>query len=98
MSDLSRQSDEYAAQRGSYPYERIEVCICCIVWPTVAAASAILLYWLLLDNEQGTGWFSRAASTVFVVVLVAAALCSLDVWSRLIVDVVSRLRSRRLAP
>ncbi len=74
------------------PYERIEICLCCIVWPTVAVASAVLLYWLLLDDLQRTGWFTRAASTVFVAVFVVSVMCSIDVWSRLIVELVRRLR------
>jgi hypothetical protein len=83
-----------SARRGPQPYERVEVCICCIVWPLVAVASAALLYWLFLDPEHSTGWFSRAASTVFVVVLVASVVCTLDVWSRLALDVLHRLRDR----
>ncbi len=99
--DLLPQSDDdhISAERGPLPYERFEACICCVVWPTVATASGVLLYWLFLDNEQRTGWFSRAASMVFVAVLLAALACTIDVWSRLIRDVGRWLRAhQRLDP
>ncbi len=74
-------------------FNRIEIIASCIAWPGIAVVCGLLLYWLWLDPKEGAvGAPVIAASTVFLVLLVAAVICTINAWLEFGSDIPKRRR------
>lgn len=78
MSDGGRAGHPGTFHGKSRAYDKFEICLCCILWPTVAIASGTLLYWFWIDNPNSPSLSAKLASMIFVVVFIAAAICTID--------------------
>jgi hypothetical protein len=83
--EIAEKPDALRHRRRTY--EHFEICLSCVMWPAVAILSAVVLYWLWLDDPYYPGIGAKLASTIFVAVLIAALFCSID----LLVTFVGRL-------
>ncbi len=73
----SRPHGEYQSRS----FDRAETFISCIVWPAEVGICGLLLYLLWIDPDRGPlGLAPVAASTVFLVLLIAAVACTIIVW------------------
>ena len=89
MSDAVGGHEVYPSRpdKGKPAYERIETCLCSVLWPLTAVCSAAVLNWLWLDNPQSPGLSAKLASTIFVVILVASTVCTVDAWCSFLLKV-----------